>query len=323
VGDWVRVVGTAPQLAGQPIVWLGCRTVDCSRHPSPRKVWPVRISAGAFGPGRPCKDLLLSPDHAVFVGDVLIPVKYLINGLTIAQVSVREVTYYHVGLPHHAVLLAEGLPAESYLDTGNRHMFENGGAALALHPYLEAADDQARRVAGSCVPLVCNAERVEPLWHSLAARAEQLGFPPRVMAVTGDPMLRMRIGGTDFRPVHRVANRYLFLLARSRHDAWLVSRSAVPSDLRPWVDDARQLGVAIKRIIVWRGAQCSEIALDDPRLVAGWWAVERDSATMWRWTDGSAALPIEGDRLLVEIVVGGSVPYPVAGHCPDGVRAAA
>ncbi len=29
-------------------------------------------------------------------------------------------SYYHVELPHHDVLLAQGLPAESYLDTGNR-----------------------------------------------------------------------------------------------------------------------------------------------------------------------------------------------------------
>jgi T5SS/PEP-CTERM-associated repeat protein len=63
----------------QPVVWIGHRTVDCSRHPEPRKVWPVRISAGAFGPGRPCRDLFLSPDHAVYVADVLIPVKHLIN----------------------------------------------------------------------------------------------------------------------------------------------------------------------------------------------------------------------------------------------------
>ncbi len=31
----------------------------------------------------------------------------------------------------HAVLLAEGLPAESYLDTGNRGQFANGQPDLA------------------------------------------------------------------------------------------------------------------------------------------------------------------------------------------------
>ena len=41
------------------------------------------------------------------------PVKHLINGVTVAQVPVDEVTYYHVELPRHSVLLAQGLPAES------------------------------------------------------------------------------------------------------------------------------------------------------------------------------------------------------------------
>jgi hypothetical protein len=202
-------------------------------------------------------------------------------------------------------------------------MFENGGASLLLHPYLKHQNDQARRDTESCVPFVCDAERVEPLWRSLAARAEQRGFPLRIVEVTDDPMLCIRIGGRDFRPVNRVANRYRFVLPRSRHDARLVSRSAVPSDMRPWVDDARKLGVAIRRIVVWCDAQCREIALDDPRLADGWWAVERDNATVWRWTDGNAALPIGGDRLMVEIVVGGTVPYSVTEHFPKETRAAA
>jgi hypothetical protein len=89
-----------------PVVWIGRRTVDCARHPEPRKVWPVRVRPGAFGPGRPARDLWLSPDHAVFFEGVLIPVKYLINGAAIAQVPVDRVTYYHVELPRHDVILA-------------------------------------------------------------------------------------------------------------------------------------------------------------------------------------------------------------------------
>lgn len=69
----------------QPIVWIGHRRVDCVRHANPRQVWPVRISKGAFGPGMPRRNLWLSPDHAVFVDGVLIPIKYLVNGTTIAD----------------------------------------------------------------------------------------------------------------------------------------------------------------------------------------------------------------------------------------------
>jgi T5SS/PEP-CTERM-associated repeat protein len=108
---------------GEPIVWLGQRAVDCLAHPKPEAVWPVRVGAGAFGANVPGRDLYLSPDHAVFVNGVLIPVKLLIDGAAIAQVPRDCVTYFHVELPHHAVILAEGLPVESYLDTGDRAKF--------------------------------------------------------------------------------------------------------------------------------------------------------------------------------------------------------
>jgi len=132
VGDSVSLAdGGAAEVA-----WIGYRQVDAARHPAPTKVWPVRITAGAFGTGWPHQDLLLSPDHAVFVEDVLIPVKYLINGSTVVQVPVETVTYYHIELHQHDLLLAEGLPVESYLDTGDRANFANGDGVIRLFPDL-------------------------------------------------------------------------------------------------------------------------------------------------------------------------------------------
>jgi hypothetical protein len=167
VGDRVQVIGS--RLSSQLITWIGRRTVDCTRHPDPRKVWPVRIEAGAFGPGRPVRDLYLSPNHAVYIDDVLIPAKHLINGSTIAQAPVDEITYYHVELPCHAVLLAEGLPAESYLDIGDRSNFANAGDPVALHP------DFASRIwdAAGCAPLVVTGPALDAarLWvNALAGR---------------------------------------------------------------------------------------------------------------------------------------------------------
>jgi collagen type I/II/III/V/XI/XXIV/XXVII alpha len=65
-GDKVRVL-VGDRLA--PAIWAGRREVDCARHPQPRKVWPARVAAGAFGPETPHADLFLSPDHAVYVGE--------------------------------------------------------------------------------------------------------------------------------------------------------------------------------------------------------------------------------------------------------------
>ncbi|MCX7384141.1 MAG: Hint domain-containing protein, partial [Alphaproteobacteria bacterium] len=117
-----------------PVVWIGWRRVDCRHHPRPHDVWPIRVRKDAFAPGQPARDLLLSPDHAVHVQNVLIPVRYLVNGTTIRQEAVAEVTYLHVELPSHDVIYADGLAVESYLDTGNRAAFANGSPVVAAHP---------------------------------------------------------------------------------------------------------------------------------------------------------------------------------------------
>ena len=161
VGDKVVVLsGNGPA----EVIRVGRRSVNCARHPRPQKVWPVRIAAGAFGPGQPCRDLLLSPDHAVFVRDMLVPAKHLINGTSIAQVPVNEVTYYHVELPHHDVLIAEGLPAESYLDTGSRANFADA-VVMSLHPDFSS---RAWEAAG-CAPLVVTGPILDAVRHWLNA----------------------------------------------------------------------------------------------------------------------------------------------------------
>jgi hypothetical protein len=135
VGDLVHTV-LADALA--PIIWTGRREVHCARHPQPQKVWPVRIAAGAFGPGRPHTDLFLSPDHAIYVYAVLIPVKHLINGSSIAQVPVDRVSYHHVELAQHDVLLAGGLPAESFLDLRDGANYAHRPGPTRLYPDYSA-----------------------------------------------------------------------------------------------------------------------------------------------------------------------------------------
>ncbi len=166
-GDLVRTASGALR----PVVWVGHRRVDCTRHARPEKVWPVRVLAGAFGRGRPRRDLWLSPDHAVFVGGVLIPVQYLVNGVTILRERVERIGYFHLELARHDILLAEGLPAESYLDTGARAAFANGGAAIQLH-----ADFAPRMWDGdSCAPIVIDGPELARVRARLARRARTFG----------------------------------------------------------------------------------------------------------------------------------------------------
>ena len=171
IGDRVRLARSGG-LA--PIVWIGHRTIDCTRHAKPQTVWPVRIMAGAFAPGVPSRDLWLSPAHAVFVDDVLIPVKHLINGVTIMQVPVGAISYWHVELPAHDVLLAEGLPAESLLDTGDRSVFDNGdNAAVQLHPDFSLIWE-----GQGCAPLLVAGPEVLDINRRLMLRAARLGGSP-------------------------------------------------------------------------------------------------------------------------------------------------
>jgi hypothetical protein len=156
-GDNVLTYASDGKFAAHPVIWIGHRKLDCRRHPKPQNVWPVCISKGAFGPASPRRPLLLSPDHAVFMDGVLIPVKHLINGTSVAQIVVDTITYYHVELPRHHVLLAEDLPVESYLDAGNRAEFANGGGAVALHPDFGVQVWEAK----GCAPLVVSGPQLE------------------------------------------------------------------------------------------------------------------------------------------------------------------
>jgi hypothetical protein len=155
----------------RPVVWIGHRTIDCTRHPRPQTVWPIQIQAGAFGRGLPAADLRLSPDHAVYVNDVLIPVRLLVNGTTIRQVPVDAITYYHVELPRHDVLLAEGLPAESYLDTGDRSNFSDG-VPVGLFPDFSTPVPNLAAIweAEGCAPLVVHGPVLDAARAAVNAR---------------------------------------------------------------------------------------------------------------------------------------------------------
>jgi hypothetical protein len=166
VGDLVRTVTGETR----PIVWIGRRTLDCRRHPKPEQIWPVRIAADSFGPGLPRRALRLSPDHAVYADGVLIPVKYLVNGTTIVQQRTPTVQYFHIELDCHDVVLANGLPAESYLDTGDRARFENSGLPLILHPDFASRAWEARGYA----PLVIVGPEVDAVRRVLRMQADKL-----------------------------------------------------------------------------------------------------------------------------------------------------
>ncbi|KQQ32583.1 hypothetical protein ASF58_24255 [Methylobacterium sp. Leaf125] len=125
--------------AVRAITWIGHRHLDSRGRALPRDQQPIRVRAGAFGSGLPARDLSLSPGHPVLVGAEadyhgghLVPIMCLVNGTSITREPADAVTYWHVELESHDILLAEGLPAESYLDWGDRPFFDEG-SDHALH----------------------------------------------------------------------------------------------------------------------------------------------------------------------------------------------
>lgn len=277
----------------EPVKWIGYRKVNIAAHARPELVAPVQIRRDAFGHDLPRRDLLVSPDHAIYVDGKLVVARLLINNMTITQeFDAATVEYYHVELPRHAVLLAEGLPAESYLDTGNRATFANAGLALVLHPDFGASHGVRSWDADACAPLVTEAAEVEAMWRRLAERAESLGYTAPRLATTSDPELHLMVDGRRIRPVSAQNGRHVFLLPHRVASVRLVSRAGAPTDIAPHLEDRRRLGVAVSRLVLRLGTEQSEIPVDHPTLSRGWHAVERDEHEMRRWTDGDAHLPI-------------------------------
>lgn len=317
VGD---IVLTASGEA-RPVRWIGRRHLDLTRHAEPRKVQPIRILAGALGAGLPRRDLLVSPDHAMLLDGLLIPARLLLNDATIRREERwRAVTYHHVELDSHDVLLAEGAAAESYLDTGNRHTFENAEVPMLLHPDL-SDDGQQRREAESCAPFAADAERVQPVWQRLLQRAQMLGIAAQGRGeTTSEPALRVEIAGASYAPVAVEGRRHIFVLPKIQNGLTLRSRHAVPSDRRPWLDDPRQLGVKVQRLELTTPAGVHTIAIDHPNLSAGWWDTEQDGATMTRWTNGNATIAITSvTPCRFEVEIGGTMDYEVIAEPQEAV----
>ena len=151
------------------ILWVGRRRLRIDGLDRPELQRPIRIGAGTLGGGLPHRDLVVSPDHAMFLDGVLVPAGLLVDGTRIRQENVETIEYFHVELAAHDVILAEGAPAESYLDTGNRDTFANA-PLVALRPDLSAGSE---RIGTACAAMVLGGERLDAIRSRLAAIPEQ------------------------------------------------------------------------------------------------------------------------------------------------------
>ena len=161
-----------------PVTWIGRQTVS-TRFADPLRVLPIRIRAGALGENVPARDLLLSPDHAILIDGALIHAGALVNGTSIVrETAVPDVfTYYHVEADDHSLILAEGVPAETFVDNVDRLNFDNWAEHQALYPQGKEVDElpYPRAKSHRQVPVHIRAR--------LAGRALAIGAAPQAAAV--------------------------------------------------------------------------------------------------------------------------------------------
>jgi hypothetical protein len=159
--------------AGESAVvrWLGRQTVS-TLFAGRLRVAPIRIRAGALAPNVPSRDLRVSPDHAIFIDGILVQAGALVNGQSI----IREeqvpavMTYYHVELDRHDLILAEDTPVETFVDNVDRLDFDNWEEHEALHP-------DAEPIAEMAYPRAKSARQVPyALRAVLARRVEEMGW---------------------------------------------------------------------------------------------------------------------------------------------------
>jgi antigen 43 len=291
-GDIVLTAHNGPR----PVAWVGTGKVLATS--GKRGVaTPVIVRKGALADNLPHRDLHVTKAHSLYIDDVLIPVEFLVNHKTILwDDRAQEVEIYHIELETHDLLIANGVPAESYRDDGNRWLFQNANSGWHLPPQEPYA------------PVLTGGPIVDAAWQRFLDRAGPRDTTP----LTDDPDLHLIIDGRRIDARERRDGAYIFLLPSAPGSVFVASRTGVPSELGT-VRDPRSLGVALRQLTIRQGAKFMLFDADDERLTAGFHDYEPSDRL--RWTDGYAELPAEtfarfDQGAVVTLYLGGATQYP-------------
>jgi T5SS/PEP-CTERM-associated repeat protein len=254
------------------IIWIGTGKVLATRGRR-NAATPVIVRKGALADNVPHRDLHVTKGHSFHFDGVLVPIEFLVNHRSILwDDRAQEVTIYHIELATHDVLLANGAPAESYRDDGNRWLFQNSNPGWTLPPQAP------------CTPVLTGGPTVDAIWRRLMDRVG----PRKGLPLTDDPDVHLFVDGKRLDPIERNIDRYAFRLPRRPGKVRLCSRSVVPQELGI-ARDARQLGVAVERIELVQAQRQQVLKANASSLTQGWQAFEPDAGI--RWTDGDATVP--------------------------------
>ena len=275
IGD--RVVTLSGE--ARPIRWVGRRAYDARFVASNPALLPVLIRQDALGDGVPRRDLYVSPKHAMFLDDVLVPAERLVNGISIVRCdAVAPVQYFHIELDTHDIILAEGAPSETFVDCDNRFMFQNAHEFARFYPDCDAP------TWAFCAPRVEEGDVLQHLRWRLDERLKAFGC-----TTTFDPDLHLVVDGVSVSADRVDDTVHVFRLENSACEVRIVSRSSVPAELDVASSDIRRLGVNVSRVVLSSDDVNIVVGCGDTSLVDGFHASEDTH----RWTDGDARVPVK------------------------------
>ncbi|GCD57843.1 outer membrane protein [Acetobacter pasteurianus NBRC 3280] len=295
-----------------PVVWVGkAHAMVRAGLPDDEAGYPVRVLKDAIADGVPYKDMLITAEHCLFFEGKFVPVRMLVNGVSIFyDKSITSYDYYHVETEQHSVITADGMLTESYLDTGNRRAFRQEGKVATLRGAVQSWVEDAG------APLCVDRAFVEPLFHKLEARENSVTgcqMPTEQAVVVADPNLHLVTQvGAIIRPMRQEGQRYSFMLPANTQSVRIVSRASRPADvIGPFVDDRRQMGVAVADVHFITAKKLHPITAHlQAHKPEGWHDTDWTDCA---WTNGNAVLPLgdftKGSMGLLSLTVRAAGPY--------------
>jgi len=110
------------------VKWMGRQTVVAA-FAVPERTAPILIKQGALGENTPNADLYVTADHGMVIDGIIAHASALVNGDSIVRVPLTEMeekfTFWHIETEKHEVILANGAPAETFIDNVTRKVFDN------------------------------------------------------------------------------------------------------------------------------------------------------------------------------------------------------
>lgn len=290
-GDEIFAIRNGRKVA-ERLVWCGSSSVRVSdkRHKDFSGT-PIRIIRDAIEDNIPFVDLVITSEHCICLEEKLIPVRMLVNGISIRYEDMKDYRIYHFKTVEHALVEVNGVLTETlYDDVARSRRFERNF-------FLSDGPDHAAALDGQpACQLESARDIVEPLFRRISTRCgldSEAAWSNRI----ADPEVMLHnASGSITPPARRSDDQLIFQIRRAEARVFLDAEAARPCDvIGPFVDDRRELGLLVSGVTLYSAKSPFPIEIDilDPRL-RGW----NPSAHGARWTRNRAEL------ILPDIVCG-------------------